>query len=147
MLQKYQSLVHSTIPLTQYMKWSILTLSEFEITTSTQLAPNINVHGTGFAGSIYAAAMATGWTLLKCWYDQHHYNTELVAAEANIKYFKPVNENFTCQASLSSDSEQYQKLVKRLDNNKSCGFKQKVELLCNGEVCAKLTVSFVFKCS
>ena len=146
MINHYQSLVHQNIPLAEYMEWSIQKLSDSEIATLTQLTPNINVHGTVFAGSIYAAAMATGWTLLKCWNDHAKYETELVAAEAEIKYLRPVISDFECAAQLDKSHENYAKLIARLNNNKSCGIDLPVEVVCNSEVCAILKITFVFKC-
>ena len=146
MLKKYQSLVNNEIPLTRYMQWRIDQLSQEEILTTTQLEPNINVHSTGFAGSIYAAAMATGWTLLKYWYDKNEYETELVAAEAAIRYLRPVTDDFICHALLNKITPEYIKLSERLTNRKTCGFPLRVEIRCNDKVCAILTIQFVFKC-
>ena len=119
-IQKYQSLVNKTIPISQYMHWTINKLTNIEISSTTLLAPNINVHGTGFAGSVYAAAMATGWTLLKHWYDEQKFETTLLAAEANIKYISPVNTDFTCTAEIDNQSSQYIKLIQRLQEKRSC---------------------------
>lgn len=146
MRQKYQSMVNETIPVSQYMQWKIKELTPFKILTETKLAPNINIHGTAFAGSIYSAAMATGWTLLKCWYDSYQYKTELVAAEANIKYLSPVPEDFLCTAELSKSSNNYQHLTERMKQQKSCGFPLAVKISCQSSVCAILNVQFVFKC-
>jgi thioesterase domain-containing protein len=145
-IQKYQSLVNDTIPISRYMQWKIDELSKSRIITTTLLAPNINVHGTGFAGSVYAAAMATGWTLLKCWYDEQSFNTTLLAAEASIKYLSPVNSDFTCIALIDSSSTEYNKLVQRMQDHRSCAYPLTVEVRCGNKVCAILNVQFVFKC-
>ncbi len=147
MQNTYQELVRETIPLTQYMDWQIKTLSPMQIHSQTMLAPNINIHGTAFAGSIYAAAMATGWTLMKCWYDSNQYQAELVAAEANIKYLRPVTSDFECLAQITPESDALRKLISRLEQNRSCGFPVKIEIICQNQLCAILEVSFVFKCS
>jgi len=146
MLTKYQKLVTETIPLTDYMQWNILCLNKHSIETETQLSPNINIHGTAFAGSIYAAAMASGWTLLKFWYDFHHYDTELVAAGANIQYLKPVQSDFICTATLDPESEPMKKLTQRMTSQKSCALPLEVRVFSLGECCAILEVNFVFKC-
>jgi len=145
MIKKYQSLVHQTIPLTHYMQWRIEELNENKINASVPLQPNINIHQTGFAGSIYAGAMATGWTLLKFWCDSHHYSIYLVAAEASISYHAPVTDNFECRAEIDTQSAQYQKLLERMQQNKSCAFAQKVEVICHQKKCAILTIQFIFK--
>ena len=150
-IHKYQSLVNKTIPITRYMQWSIDELDQEGITSTTVLKPNINVHGTGFAGSVYAAAMATGWTLLKYWYDENEFEIKfshkstLLAAEANIKYLAPVIGDFSCSAKIDKGNQAYVKLITRLENKISCALPLEVEVLCNSKVCAILNVHFVFK--
>ncbi len=144
--QKYQSLVTQEIPIAKYMGWHITQLSPFNIQTNVQLQPNINVHKTAFAGSIYAACMATGWTLLKCWYDHYQFSADLVAAEANIKYFAPVAGDFECFAHIDRQNSQYKKLESRLSQNQSCAFTQKIDLKHQLHLCASMEVIFVFKC-
>ena len=34
------------------------------LTVEAELAPNVNVHGTAFAGSLYAIAALSGWGLV-----------------------------------------------------------------------------------
>lgn len=128
------------------MQWSINELSLQHISTTTLLAPNINVHGTGFAGSVYSAAMATGWTLLKSWCDEQQFKAVLVAAEANIRYLSPINTDFNCHSHINNTNVQFIKLVKRLREQRSCAFPLEVEVLCHNKVCAILNVQFVFKC-
>ncbi|WP_444995974.1 YiiD C-terminal domain-containing protein [Aliikangiella sp. IMCC44359] len=147
MKNKYQLLVNKTIPISKKLGWKIQQITPKMIITTTNLEPNINIHGTAFAGSIYAAGMATGWTLLKCWYDQQNYNADLVAAEANIKYIKPVYQDFLCRSQLEEKSPNHTKLITRLSQNKSCGVEQKVEIECDSSICAILNIQFVFKCT
>lgn len=146
MKQKYQSLVHRTIPVSKAIGWSIESLNMFHIKALVKLDPNINIHGTGFAGSIYAAAMATGWTLLKCWYQENKFNAELVAAEANIQYLAPVTDDFGCLANIDKTEAQYDKLISRLSLPKSCSYLLSVKVECGEKVCAILKIQFVFKC-
>ena len=144
--KQYQRLVNDTIPISKAISWKIRSLNQFEIQADVALKPNINIHGTVFAGSIYASAMATGWTLCHCWQEQNGYQAELVAAEANIKYLAPVTNDFICQATIDSAGDKYHKLVARLKTPKSCAFPLKVEIVCKRQVCAILTINFVFKC-
>ncbi len=146
LINKYQKLVNDTIPISRYMQWQILSLDDQEISTRTQLQPNINVHGTGFAGSVYSAAMATGWTLMKAWNDSNQYENTLLAAEANIKYLSPVYCDFVCHAGIKIPSAEYSKLVARLNQKSSVGFPLTIEVSCENNVCAILEVLFVFKC-
>ena len=145
MKNKYQKLVNQTIPISQQIGWQIESLSAEKIVAHTQLAPNINIHGTGFAGSLFAAAMATGWTLLKYWSDQQTFRSELVAAEANIKYLSPVTDDFICEATLDTTSDAYAQLLLRFAADKNARLLQDVEVRCNDNLCAILQVQFVFK--
>ncbi|MGX5175255.1 YiiD C-terminal domain-containing protein [Aliikangiella sp. IMCC44653] len=145
MKNHYQNLVHSTIPVSKSIGWRIEALSATTIRASTQLKPNINIHQTAFAGSLYAAAMASAWTLLKCCGDALEYKAELVAAEGNIQYLKPVPNDFLISGEINTQSEQYLKLLERVSLNQSCAFKQSVEIHCDSQLCAILTVQFVFK--
>jgi len=146
MLKKYQSLVHQHIPITRYMEWQINYLSTSQVITLTRLEPNINVHATAFAGSLYASAMATGWTLMKCWYDSHGFSADLVAAEASIQYLSPVKTDFECIANLDQATPEYDQLLTRLQQNRSCGYLLPIEIQAEESVCAILSSQFVFKC-
>lgn len=144
--EKYQKLVNDTIPVSKAIGWQIQTLNPFEILARIAIEPNINIHGTVFAGSIYASAMATGWTLCQCWQEENGFNAELVAAEANIKYFAPIPGDFQCQAKISSKDPSYAKLVARMKIPKSCAYSLNVEIIYDSQVCAILSINFVFKC-
>jgi thioesterase domain-containing protein len=61
--QALEQKIRTAIPLSAAMQFSIKVLNQDEIQVSAPLEPNINVHGTGFAGSIYSAAILTGWAL------------------------------------------------------------------------------------
>ncbi|TQV73752.1 hypothetical protein FLL45_12845 [Aliikangiella marina] len=143
--KQFQMLVNDTIPISKAIEWQIENLDPFNILAQVALKPNINIHGTVFAGSIYASAMATGWTLCQCWQQENGFKAELVAAEANIQYLAPVESDFLCAATIDIKDKSYDKLVARLEIPKSCGYRLKVEVICNDLLCAILTINFVFK--
>jgi thioesterase domain-containing protein len=97
-IAKYQQLVHQKIPITQAMGWQIVRLDKDVIRCKAPLVNNINIHGTGFAGSIYALAMASAWTLVQFLLDHHQLENVLVAADASIKYLKPVKTDIPAEA-------------------------------------------------
>ena len=55
-----QHKIHESIPLSEAMQFSIASLSRESILVTAPLAPNVNIHGTGFAGSIYSLAVLSG---------------------------------------------------------------------------------------
>ena len=55
--------IRGSIPLSDAMQFHIEALSLDAIEVVAPLPPNVNIHGTGFAGSIYSVAVLTGWAL------------------------------------------------------------------------------------
>ncbi|MEH8021791.1 bifunctional GNAT family N-acetyltransferase/hotdog fold thioesterase [Rheinheimera metallidurans] len=81
-----------TIPLSQHMQLTIASFNGNELRCNAPLAPNINLHHTMFAGSIYALATLTGWGMLYLQLQALGLQGDQVLAEGTIKYFKPVAE-------------------------------------------------------
>ena len=93
--------IRGAIPLSAAMEFSIKTLSLDEIQVSAPLEPNINIHGTGFAGSIYAIAVLTGWALCTHIMERNQMAGDLVVAAAEIKYRSPISGDIQCQAEVN----------------------------------------------
>lgn len=91
-----QATIRDSIPLSQAMQFSIDTLDLDEIRVSAPLEPNINIHGTGFAGSIYSIAVLTGWALCTHILQALEIDAELVVGKAGIRYLAPVTGNLEC---------------------------------------------------
>eukprot|EP00668_Euglena_longa_P011308 GGOE01013702.1.p1 GENE.GGOE01013702.1~~GGOE01013702.1.p1 ORF type:complete len:175 (-),score=32.35 GGOE01013702.1:294-794(-) len=104
----YEAALHSGIPISQHMGLKILALDSkpFRITVSAPLEANVNVHGTGFAGSLYSLAVLTAWTIvhhfLRCEFPMVH--MELVVRDASIRYHRPVEGDIVCHCSLAEDA-------------------------------------------
>lgn len=93
--------IRKTIPLSAAMEFSIKLLNRDEIRVSAPLEPNINVHGTGFAGSIYSAAILTGWALCTHLMDELGLAGDLVVAKAEISYRAPITAALQCKCLVS----------------------------------------------
>ena len=94
--------IHDTSPLSAAMQFSILQLELDEIRVAAPLSPNINIHGTGFAGSIYSVAVLTGWALCMHIIDELHLDAELVVGRAEIVYRAPVKGELECRCGTDS---------------------------------------------
>lgn len=81
---------HSTIPLSQFMQLDIAAFDGNALRCTVPLAPNINLHQTMFAGSIYTLATLTGWGLLYLQLRALGLQGDQVLADANIRYLQPV---------------------------------------------------------
>ena len=96
-----QQKIRRAIPLSDAMQFSIRDLSLNAIRVTAPLEPNINIHGTGFAGSIYSLGVLTGWTLCTHIMDELGIEAELVVARAEIRYRAPVNGELECSCACS----------------------------------------------
>ena len=91
-----QHKIRSTIPLSEAMQFEINALNLESISVSAPLQPNVNIHGTGFAGSIYSLAVLTGWALCTHILAELEIDAELVVAKGEIRYRAPVTGDFEC---------------------------------------------------
>ena len=79
-----------TIPISQYMQLKISGFDGYQLSCSAPLAPNINLHQTMFAGSIYTLATLTGWGMLYMQLKAMGLHGAQMLASAEIKYLRPV---------------------------------------------------------
>nr|WP_283104553.1 thioesterase domain-containing protein [Shewanella olleyana] len=84
---------HQTIPVSQFMQVTPMSYDGNRFTVTAPMAPNINLHQTMFAGSIYTLMTLTGWGML--WLQQQIAGVEgnIVLADANIRYHAPITED------------------------------------------------------
>jgi thioesterase domain-containing protein len=101
--EKLQRRIREFIPLSEAMQFSIEELSPQAIRVVAPLEPNINIHGTGFAGSIYSLAILTGWALCAHILEQAAVDAELVVAKAQIRYRAPVTGELRCSATAAAE--------------------------------------------
>jgi len=97
-----QQKIRRAIPLSDAMQFSIGDISLDAIRVTAPLEPNINIHGTGFAGSIYSLGVLTGWALCTHIMDELGIEAELVVARAEIRYRAPVNGDLECSCACSA---------------------------------------------
>ena len=117
-----QSLVHETIPISRQMEFQVLSLDNSGIKSRAPLAPNINIHNTGFAGSLYSLAALTAWSYATHLVDYHGLKAELVIASANIRYLRPVTDKIECIC--ATGKREMQRFIDTL----AAGNKAKLEL-------------------
>jgi len=100
-LDDLQKKIRSNIPLSEAMQFTIAELESCSILVRAPLPPNVNVHGTGFAGSIYSIAVLAGWALCTHIMALNKMAGDLVVAAAEIKYRAPISGDIQCRAEVS----------------------------------------------
>jgi len=96
--------IHQSIPLSRAMDYRIIELAGTRITVEAPLGPNINIHGTGFAGSLYALGILTAWGLCAHLIDRAGIEAQLVVSEANIRYRSAVRTDIVCRCEAEPQS-------------------------------------------
>lgn len=94
--------IHEGIPLSRAMHYRITLLHDTRIRVEAPLAPNVNVHGTGFAGSLYALGILTAWALCAHLIDRAMIDADLVVAAADIRYRAPIRDDIRCDCTVSA---------------------------------------------
>ena len=89
------------IPLSNAMNYRIVSLDDRRITVEAPLQPNSNIHGTGFAGSIYALGILTAWALCTHIAAQPGLEADLVVSKACIGYRDPIRGDIVCRSALT----------------------------------------------
>jgi thioesterase domain-containing protein len=88
---------HETIPISAQMGIEVLGWEDGELTIRGALAPNVNIHGTAFAGSLFAVAALGGWGALWLALRMRGIDAKIVLTDGHIEYKRPVTEAIVCR--------------------------------------------------
>lgn len=124
------------------MELKIGSLDAVSITTSAPLEPNRNMHGTGFAGSLYSLAVATGWALVHNRVDLACLSGQLVVKKAVIHYKRPVMADIELAANIDSDVSN-DALKEQLFSKGRIDFPLIVNIYSKGKKCGYLEANYV----
>ena len=131
-----ESLWRQGIPLTTAMGLTVGRFAGDELEVRAPLAPNVNVHGTAFAGSLYAICALTGWGALWLRLRARALDAEIVLAAGSIRYRKAVAEDIVCRCRF--DAALQEPNLRELGDTGSAAFK----LACTVDAGARRAVSF-----
>jgi thioesterase domain-containing protein len=95
--------LHREIPLTAAMGVRLLRSAPGEVEIAAPLAPNLNFHGTAFAGSLATLGLISGWVAL----DRALHGTELkahlVAQKSECIFHAPATQELRAIARLPAE--------------------------------------------
>ena len=90
------------IPLATHLQLRLVRLDDGVLELTVPLTPNRNHMGTGFAGSLVAAASLAGWGAVIAMLDSLE-TAHVVAQEMNASFIEPVTGDFRVRAHLPSE--------------------------------------------
>lgn len=113
--QQLESRILEGIPLSRSMAFEVVALDECSIRVKGHQKENINVHGTAFAGSLYAICTLAVWGLV---YSRLPDNASLVMVNGDIDYLKPVIGDIVADGYVQA--EDMGRFLKELNENSKC---------------------------
>ena len=81
---------YEQIPLSAAMGVELVSFDNNLLKVGADLQPNINLHGTGFAGSLYAINALCGWSMVHLQLQVRRLDASIVLADGRINYARPV---------------------------------------------------------
>lgn len=100
-LKALQHTWHTTIPISEKMAINVEGYTDSYFSVAADLQPNINLHHTMFAGSIYTLATLTGWGATYLALKERELMGDIVLAKADIKYLKPIEQQPSAKVTLA----------------------------------------------
>ena len=102
-LRDLESTLHAEVPLTRQMGIRVEAHDGRELQVRADFAPNINIHGTAFGGSLFSICAVTCWGLLHLKLGEAGVAARAVLGRAAIDYRRPVTGEILCRCRLPDD--------------------------------------------
>lgn len=83
---------HGEIPVSAAMGIAVAGFDGTAIHVTAALEPNVNVHGTAFAGSLFSVASLTGWGLVHLILERQGLAGSIVFVDGRIRCLAPVRD-------------------------------------------------------
>ena len=136
--RRLQKLMREQIPLCDFMQIAIEKLNSESIQVYAPIAPNRNLHGSAFAGSLSALTAVTGWALVTHIGQTRFGEVSVVVKKAEIEYLKPVtDEQIIIDAAL--ENEALSNFFERIEMKGRGTIEVGVKIQSAGQVAVKLT--------
>lgn len=142
-LDELQQTWHAEIPISKAMAIEVSDYQNGQLIISADLIPNINVHGTAFAGSLYAISALCGWGSTWLQMKQIQTDTSIVIAEGHISYLRPVKARIFARCHFDPDAHR-QTLQQLVEGGKG-RFELGVEIFHQHEVLANFSGSYAVR--
>jgi len=134
---------HAEIPISAAMAIEVVEFANDRLVVRAPLAPNINVHGTAFAGSLYAIAALCGWGMTWLQLKTRHIDGSIVIADGHIHYAAPVQQEII--ASCRFDGADLATAMARLIGTGKTRFKLDCAIDAHGIEAARFTGDYAVR--
>ena len=134
---------HTEIPISKAMGIHVVEFSNDALMVRAELAPNINVHGTAFAGSLYAIAALCGWGMTWLQLKTRSVDGSIVIADGRIHYERPVQEPIVaiCRFTTADQAD----ALRRLESTGKTRFILECVIAAKGQEAARFTGDYAVR--
>ena len=101
--RELEAVWHREIPISAAMGIRVTDYDGRRLVSRAELAPNVNVHGTAFAGSLYAIGALCGWGITWLTLRNRALDAHIVIASGHIDYHRPIAETIVAACTLDPD--------------------------------------------
>ena len=140
--QKLQDLIHREVPLTRVMELRVTDYRDDTLTLKAPVAPNINIHGTAFGGSLFSLAALAGWGLLQMTMSGGAETENVVLGQGRIAYHLPVRDEIVVRARLPA-TEKFQSFMEDFQQGRKARINMVSEVITEEGVAATLSGVYV----
>jgi thioesterase domain-containing protein len=133
---------HEEIPISAAMGIAVVGFDGNCLEVQAALAPNVNVHGTAFAGSLFSLAALCGWGLVYLQLQQEGLQGAIVFVEGRIRCLKPVRDDVSARCAWGSEAAA---VVTALSTARRGRFLLNTRLDCDGEVVAEFSGEYAVR--
>jgi thioesterase domain-containing protein len=87
-----EAFLHERIPLTRALGCQVIAADRGGVRLRAPLAPNVNVHGTAFAGSLASVSLLAGWIWVVLALRDGGDEATVVVRRCEVTYLAPIDE-------------------------------------------------------
>lgn len=132
--------LHSHMPHSRSMAVSVVSASAMEVVLEAPLAPNLNVHGTMFGGSIATLALLAAWSVVHLRLEGEQFAGQLVVSRSETDYLRPVYG--PAQAIARLDGLDWDGFSRQLARHGKARLTVTAEVLSDDQIAARLIGTF-----
>ena len=139
--QALQKMWDEQFPMVHAMGVRIDNYADHTLQTRTPLAGNTNIHGTAFAGSMYAIEALTAWGLIYLESAVAGHEVSIIHAAGRIEFAEPVTGDIVAICSMGDQLE----AIAELSRNGKTRLELSSEVMAEGKVVSRFSGDYVVR--
>ncbi len=140
-LEKLNNYLMESIPLAKFTGLEAISYQNRELELTMPLHNNDNDKGTGFAGSIYSAAVLGGWSSLWIICEEAGLSCDIAIFKSSSRFLRPVTDQYTITCKFN-DAD---KILDEYNKNQRVNCRAKVIITSKGKICSTYTGEFAIR--